>query len=322
MGDSLPSGVQMLLDAHPSLQLDAARVKVRCSLTGHEMPVREEVLRAYLASPKYVKARDWYSADFSQYLPWIVPHGRDSRKLWCRLTKRPLNRIPAEVAAHVAGRRFKFHLAAAERRRTRGADPFAAADDEGSGSGEDDDDDEEGAANRSSSAHRQSSRRAARGGDDDDSNVASGDDDEEMADEGAEEEEEAGVLVRAGRIIDEDMAEFYPSDDDEDEDVDEDVEQGAAGAGSAIPPSRGAGGLHPPARLPKQSGGPRTAAGRPQGESGGNPKVPAAAAAAATREGARDVATAVAGGGSGGKRFERPATGRGGAGGKKKHMRR
>ena len=38
-----------------------------------------------------------YAADFSSYLPYIVPHKRDSKRLFCRLTQKKLNKIPREV---------------------------------------------------------------------------------------------------------------------------------------------------------------------------------------------------------------------------------
>jgi hypothetical protein len=38
-----------------------------------------------------------YSADFSSYLPYIVPHKRDGKRLFCRLTQKKLNKIPREV---------------------------------------------------------------------------------------------------------------------------------------------------------------------------------------------------------------------------------
>jgi hypothetical protein len=129
-----------LLAVHPSLAIttDAAsgRSKVRCSLTAHEIPARADAVAAYVSGKSYKHARDWYSTDFSKYAPWIVPHKSDARRLYCTLTRQPLNRIPEEVAAHVAGRRFRARLKAAEERAERKKSGQTVSDGE---SGDDDD---------------------------------------------------------------------------------------------------------------------------------------------------------------------------------------
>jgi hypothetical protein len=80
--------------------------KIKCSLSGHEMPARADIVQQYLNSKKYAKAREWYSKDFSKYEPWIVENKVDPKKLYCTLTNLSLNKIPEEVEKHVTGKRF------------------------------------------------------------------------------------------------------------------------------------------------------------------------------------------------------------------------
>ena len=80
--------------------------KVKCAITEHEMSPNATVVMAYLNGKKFKKAKEWYSYDYSEFLPHIVPDKRDSRKLYCRLTKHGLNKIPEEVKKHVNGKRF------------------------------------------------------------------------------------------------------------------------------------------------------------------------------------------------------------------------
>ena len=70
------------------------------------MPPNAAVVLAYLNGKKFKKAKEWYTYDYSEFLPHIVPDKRDSRKLYCRLTKHGLNKIPDEVKKHVNGKRF------------------------------------------------------------------------------------------------------------------------------------------------------------------------------------------------------------------------
>lgn len=125
-----------LLAQHPSLQPNE-RGKLRCALTGHELPRRADAVRQFVAGKAYAHARAWYAADFGRYEPFIVPHKRDAKKLWCRLTGHELNRIPEEVEAHVAGRRYRLRLAEAQARKAKGRDPFAAPAEGGGGDGDD-----------------------------------------------------------------------------------------------------------------------------------------------------------------------------------------
>jgi hypothetical protein len=82
-----------MLSANTSLELLPSN-KIRCKITGHEMPPRADVIAQYLGSKRFVKAKNWYTVDYSEYLPHIIPAKDDSKRLYCRLTKKTLNRIP------------------------------------------------------------------------------------------------------------------------------------------------------------------------------------------------------------------------------------
>jgi hypothetical protein len=110
---SVEPAVQQVLSKNELLVLvetgegDNKRVRVRCQLTQHEMLPRVDVLEQHLKSKKFVKARDWYCHDYSQYEPYIVPHRRLPKSLFCNVTGTILNRIPSEVEKHVQGKRYK-----------------------------------------------------------------------------------------------------------------------------------------------------------------------------------------------------------------------
>lgn len=68
-------------------------------------------IQAHVQSKSYKKA-SWYAADYSKYLPHIVPHKKDPKKLlYCTVTRRTLNKIPNQVEKHVNGHKFKRKLA-------------------------------------------------------------------------------------------------------------------------------------------------------------------------------------------------------------------
>ena len=121
------ASLRALLDAHPSIEtipsapgsataaVPAASAasaspppplpaRLRCRLTGHEMPLREDAVARYVGGATYAKARDWYSKTgdlLKAHAPWIVPHRASPKHLFCRLTRDVLNAVPEQVEAHV-----------------------------------------------------------------------------------------------------------------------------------------------------------------------------------------------------------------------------
>ena len=80
--------------------------KIRCKLSGHEMPPTADIVSQYINSKSFKKSLEWYSFDFSKYLPHIVEDNQNPRKLYCKLTKQSLNKVHQQVDRHVNGKRF------------------------------------------------------------------------------------------------------------------------------------------------------------------------------------------------------------------------
>ena len=74
--------------------------KIRCTLTGHEMPAQLPAVEAYWSGKKYRSAKTKAEYDFSQHEPYLVPHTKNPYLLYCTLTKMPV-RLPHPTRAHL-----------------------------------------------------------------------------------------------------------------------------------------------------------------------------------------------------------------------------
>ena len=128
-----------LLAKNSNVLLLTENNRVRCLLTDHEMPPNASVVHAYLTGKKFKKAKEWYTYDYSEFLPHIVPDKRDARKLFCRLTRHSLNKIPDEVRKHVGGKKFQRLKAEHEAKQLKKTQKVRDDDDDDDG-----DDGEEG----------------------------------------------------------------------------------------------------------------------------------------------------------------------------------
>ncbi|KAK9392368.1 surfeit locus protein 2 [Crotalus adamanteus] len=117
------SELEQFLQRHPSLRVLPPGKKVRCTLTGHELPCRLPELQAFTAGKKYLRLSKAPGVlDYSEYEPHIVPSTKNPNQLFCKLTLRHLNKIPEHVLHHVQGRRYQKALRRYEECQKEGLD--------------------------------------------------------------------------------------------------------------------------------------------------------------------------------------------------------
>ncbi|XP_053551897.1 surfeit locus protein 2 [Bombina bombina] len=108
--EDLLGEMQELLLQHPSLQLIEGN-KVRCALTGHELPCRLPELQSFISGKKYKRLTKVTSSfNYNSYKPHIVPSTKTPHQMFCKLTLRHINKIPEEVLRHVQGKRYQKAL--------------------------------------------------------------------------------------------------------------------------------------------------------------------------------------------------------------------
>uniref|UniRef100_A0A8D1TDX8 Surfeit 2 n=1 Tax=Sus scrofa TaxID=9823 RepID=A0A8D1TDX8_PIG len=106
-----PAEVLAFLREHPSLRLEPGALKVRCALTGHELPCRLPELQVYTRGKKYRRlVRASPAFDYAEFEPHIVPSTKNPHQLFCKLTLRHINKAPEHVLRHTRGRRYQRAL--------------------------------------------------------------------------------------------------------------------------------------------------------------------------------------------------------------------
>ena len=111
--------VEALLREFPALgRTEDGRVK--CSLTGHVMHAKPEVVRPYVRGKRFTQASAKARAldALKQFEPHIVRSAFLPDKLFCRITGRYLAANERAVAQHSAGRRFERGVDALSRLKT------------------------------------------------------------------------------------------------------------------------------------------------------------------------------------------------------------
>ncbi|XP_072816589.1 surfeit locus protein 2 isoform X1 [Vicugna pacos] len=106
-----PPDVRAFLREHPSLRLEPGARKVRCALTGHELPCRLPELQVYTRGKKYRRlVRASPAFDYAEFEPHVVPSTKNPHQLFCKLTLRHINKSPEHVLRHTQGRRYQRAL--------------------------------------------------------------------------------------------------------------------------------------------------------------------------------------------------------------------
>ncbi|KAK3607231.1 hypothetical protein CHS0354_031728 [Potamilus streckersoni] len=111
--DHLVFELQNILQKNPNLQFDSVKKKIRCSLSGHEMPCSLDIVNSYLQGKKYKKLCAGHQFEYDGLKPHIVQSNKKGREhqLFCLLTLRHINRHPDHVQRHINGHRFRKALA-------------------------------------------------------------------------------------------------------------------------------------------------------------------------------------------------------------------
>uniref|UniRef100_A0A915A728 Surfeit locus protein 2 n=2 Tax=Parascaris univalens TaxID=6257 RepID=A0A915A728_PARUN len=95
-----------LIDTYPVFE-PIERNKLRCTLTGHELPARGNQLDEYTKSKKFLRA--WrirkIMEDYSDYFDDI-----GENKYGCKLTMKLVAKDPDDLERHIAGKKFKRAL--------------------------------------------------------------------------------------------------------------------------------------------------------------------------------------------------------------------
>nr|XP_021529785.1 surfeit locus protein 2 isoform X1 [Aotus nancymaae] len=106
----VPADVRAFLREHPSLRLQPDARKVRCILTGHELPCRLPELQVYTRGKKYQRlVRASPAFNYAEFEPHIVPSTKNPHQ-FCKLTVRHINKCPEHVLRHIQGRRYQRAL--------------------------------------------------------------------------------------------------------------------------------------------------------------------------------------------------------------------
>ena len=108
------AAVMAFIEEHSDAELMDSG-KVLCTVTRHELVPNIDLLEHHWNGKKYATRKSQSQYDFTAHEPWIVPHSKDHRLLYCTLTKQPLSRQPKTVMGHVNGKRFQRLLAEAKK---------------------------------------------------------------------------------------------------------------------------------------------------------------------------------------------------------------
>jgi len=111
---SISSDLQELLDKYTLLSIDHEKGKVICTGTGHEMPIKAEAVKSYVAGKKFKKVKEYKElvAELGKHKEFIIPSNKPqcAKLYFCKLTLRHLNRDAEHVRKHVNGKRFQRAL--------------------------------------------------------------------------------------------------------------------------------------------------------------------------------------------------------------------
>ncbi|EDO43393.1 predicted protein [Nematostella vectensis] len=110
------SHVKKILAKHPNLEIveeNSERPKVRCKLTGHELPCQPAAIDTYIRGKKYQRlcgSEPKEVAIKDEWRKFLDVSVKRRNQYYCKLTKRYLNNLPHHIERHFAGKRFQKAL--------------------------------------------------------------------------------------------------------------------------------------------------------------------------------------------------------------------
>ncbi|XP_013384316.1 surfeit locus protein 2 [Lingula anatina] len=106
------SDVLELLRKNTDLEYVKETNKVRCKLSGHEMPYKSAIIKSYLQGKKYQKLCEKKEFDWSDYKQHLVQSNKKhhEKQLFCKLTWRHLNNQSSHIQRHIQGKKFQRAL--------------------------------------------------------------------------------------------------------------------------------------------------------------------------------------------------------------------
>ncbi|CAH1787292.1 unnamed protein product [Owenia fusiformis] len=121
-GENISEQVLKILASHPALALDTKSKKVKCSLSGHEMPCSLSAICTYTDGKKYKRLLAKQNVLIEKYKQFIQPSKKKhhEKQLFCTLTLRHMNDKAEHIEKHINGRRFKKAFARWEDCERRG----------------------------------------------------------------------------------------------------------------------------------------------------------------------------------------------------------
>ncbi|ESP04989.1 hypothetical protein LOTGIDRAFT_230039 [Lottia gigantea] len=109
---TLDTEVEELLKKYRELELDKETNKIKCCLSGHEMPSTELAITTYISGKKFLKLKAQSDYNYDEHADHLVPSTKKfhEKHLYCRLTQIHVNHTPKDIDRHINGRKFKRAL--------------------------------------------------------------------------------------------------------------------------------------------------------------------------------------------------------------------
>ena len=104
-------------------------LRIKCGITGHEMPAKEAIVRQHISGKKFLRlAKEWKKPDEAQstnrwlekkkhkkeknltFRTFLETHTKHENMLYCKLTGRSVRNEEIHIQRHIKGKKFKKAL--------------------------------------------------------------------------------------------------------------------------------------------------------------------------------------------------------------------